>query len=83
MHEQSPYVGAGPALAGVASQPHIQTMPHRNLTEFEADALAKLPARTIDGDHYSLSPRVQALRAILNKLHPEPVREPPPPKVYV
>jgi hypothetical protein len=30
----------------------------------------------IEADHYPLSPRVQTRRAILNKIRPEPPREP-------
>jgi hypothetical protein len=54
-----------------------------DLTEEETDALARLLRRTVDGDRYPLSPRIQTLKAILAKIRPEPVREPlPPPKVY-
>jgi hypothetical protein len=42
----------------------------------EAAALVALLTQTIDGDRYPLSPRVRALKAILAKLRPEPVREP-------
>jgi len=42
-----------------------------------------LLTRTIADDRYPLSQRILALKAILAKLRPEPVREPlPPPKVY-
>jgi hypothetical protein len=54
-----------------------------DLTEEETAALAKLLSRTIDDDRYPLSPRIRTLKAVLNKLRPEPVREPLPPlKVY-
>jgi hypothetical protein len=54
-----------------------------DLTEEETDALARLLRRTIDNDRYPLSPRIQTLKAVLEKIRPEPVREPlPPPKVY-
>ena len=54
-----------------------------DLSDDEAAALAALLTRTIDGDHYPVSPRIETLKAILNKLRPEPPREPlPPPKVY-
>ena len=54
-----------------------------DLTEEETGALAKLLSRTIDDDRYPLSPRIRTLKAVLNKLRPEPVREPLPPlKVY-
>jgi hypothetical protein len=36
----------------------------------------------IEADHYPFSPPIRTLRAILNKLRPEPVRAMPPPKVY-
>ena len=57
-------------------------MTHLDLSDDETDALAKLLSRTIDGDHYPLSPRICPLKAILAKLRPQPIREPPPPKVY-
>jgi hypothetical protein len=58
-------------------------MPYLYLTEDEAAALVALLSRTIDGDRYPLSPRIETLKMILAKLRPEPVREPlPPPKVY-
>jgi hypothetical protein len=54
-----------------------------DLTEEETDALARLLRRTIDDDRYPLSPRIQTLKAVLDKIRPEPVREPlPPPEVY-
>ena len=54
-----------------------------DLSDSEADALAKLLRRTIDDDRYPFSPRIQTLKAILSKIRPEPAREPvPPPKVY-
>lgn len=54
-----------------------------DLTDEAATALATLLTHTIDGEHYPLSPRIQTLRAILNKLRPAPIREPlPPPKHY-
>src|SRR5215472_5666271 len=48
-------------------------------TDEETEALARLLSRTIDDDHYPVSPRIQTLKAILGKIRPEPVREPPPP----
>jgi hypothetical protein len=54
-----------------------------DLTEEETDALARLLRRTIDDDRYLLSPRVQTLKAVLDKIRPERVREPlPSRKVY-
>jgi hypothetical protein len=53
-----------------------------DLTE-ETDALARLPRRTIDDERYPLAARIQTLKAVLDKIRPEPAREPlPPPKVY-
>jgi hypothetical protein len=36
-------------------------------------------ANLIDADRYFLSPRIRTLREILNKIKPEPEREPLPP----
>ena len=58
-------------------------MKNLELSQVEAEALVRELARIVDGDPYALSPRIQALKAILNKLRPEPAREAPPPlKVY-
>lgn len=55
----------------------------RNLTEEETDALGRLLRRTIDDDRYPFSPRIQTLKAVLDKIRLEPAHEPlPPPKVY-
>jgi hypothetical protein len=50
-----------------------------DLSDPEADALARLLRDAIDGDRYFLSYRVQTLKTILAKLRPEPPREPLPP----
>jgi hypothetical protein len=50
-----------------------------DLTDEEADALAELLRDIIQIDHYPLSPRVQRWKGILNKIRPEPPREPLPP----
>jgi len=50
-----------------------------DLTDEEIAAFARLPSKAIDDDRYPLSPRIQALKAILAKIRPEPVREPLPP----
>jgi hypothetical protein len=53
------------------------------LSDDEAAALIQELSGTISYARYPLSPRIRTLRAILQKLRPEPVREPlPPPKVY-
>jgi hypothetical protein len=66
-----------------ASRLHIMAMRHPDLSDEEAEALGKVLTRTIDGDRYPFSPRIQTLRAILGKLRPEPTRDPLPlPKVY-
>lgn len=48
------------------------------LTDEETTALACLLSDTIDGDRFPLSPRIRTLTDILNKLRPEPAREPLP-----
>jgi hypothetical protein len=53
---------------------------HLNLTDEETGALTEELRRIVEGDSYSFSPRIRTLRAILNKLKPEPVREPLPPR---
>ena len=50
-----------------------------DLRDDETAALARLLKSTIDADRYPLSPRIQTLKAILDKIQPEPVREPLPP----
>jgi len=47
-----------------------------DLTDDETAALARLLKSTIDADRYPLSPRIQTLKAILDRQ--EPVREPLP-----
>jgi hypothetical protein len=54
-----------------------------DLSDPEADALARLLRDAIDRDHYPLSPPIRTLRAILAELKPEPPPEPLPPlKTY-
>jgi hypothetical protein len=54
-----------------------------DLTDTEAEGLAQELSGTINDARYPLSPRVQTLRAILQKIRPEPAREPLPlRKVY-
>ena len=54
-----------------------------DLNDEETAALTRLLTNTIDADRYPLSPRIRALKGILDKIEPPPVREPlPPPKVY-
>jgi len=58
-------------------------MQHLDLSDEEAAALIKELADITGNNRYPFSPRIRTPRAILNKLRPEPVREPlPPPKVY-
>jgi len=54
------------------------------LTQDEKVALAALLKRTIDADHYPLSPRIGTLRGILAKLEPPRSTSArlPPLKVY-
>jgi hypothetical protein len=49
------------------------------LTDEQAAALIHELHEIVDNDRYPFSPRIRTLREILNKLHPEPVREPLPP----
>jgi len=50
--------------------------------EPDAAAVADQPKRTIETDHFPLSPRVRTPQAI-DKIEPPRVREPlPPPKTY-
>jgi hypothetical protein len=54
-----------------------------DLTDEEAAAIIRELHDTVESDRYPFSPRIRTLRGILNKLRPEPAREPlPPPKVY-
>jgi hypothetical protein len=50
-----------------------------DLTDEETDALARRLRRAIDADRYPLSPRIQTLKAVLDKIRPEPARQPLPP----
>jgi hypothetical protein len=50
-----------------------------DLTDEEADALARLLTKTIDADRYLRSPRIRILKGILAKIRPKPAREPLPP----
>ena len=54
------------------------------LSDTEAEALARELHGTINYARYPLSPRIQTLRAILGKLRPEPARSAssPEPRVY-
>ena len=54
-----------------------------DLTDEETAALTRELHDIVENDRYPFSPRVQTLRAILDKLKPEPMRKPLPPlKVY-
>ena len=69
-------------LVGFGKRTHLPGM-MLDLTEEETDALTRLLRGTIDRERYPLSPRIQTLKAILDKIRPKPAREPlPPPKVY-
>jgi hypothetical protein len=50
-----------------------------DLSDQDITILTDLLKRTIDDARYPLSPRVTRWREILQKLRPEPVREPLPP----
>jgi len=54
-----------------------------DLDDEETTVLAALLRRAIDDDRYPLSSRVKTWQAILEKIEPQPVREPlPPPRHY-
>jgi hypothetical protein len=57
---------------------------HLDPTDEEAAALANLLKRAIADDHFPLSPRVQTLQSIVDRLEPRPSRPAAssPPKVY-
>jgi hypothetical protein len=58
-------------------------MQHLELSDEEAAALIKELRDIIERDRYPFSERIRTLKAILDKLRPEPVREPSPaPKAY-
>ena len=46
------------------------------LSEDEKLALAALLRRTIEADHYPLSPRIRTLKGILDKIGPAPLSPP-------
>jgi hypothetical protein len=59
------------------------SMKNLELSDAEAEALARELAWVVDGDRYPLSPRIQTLRVVLARLRPEPARTPLPPlKTY-
>ena len=57
-------------------------MPHLELSDEEEAILAVELVQLISRAKYPFSDRVRILGAILNKLRPEPAREPPPLKHY-
>jgi hypothetical protein len=66
-----------------ARHTHIGAM-HLDLSDHETAALTTELKRVIDDDRYPLSRRILTLAGILDKIEPQPIREPlPPPKVYV
>jgi len=70
------------SLRGGQARPHIGPM-NLDLTDEETAALTQELHDIVENDRYPFSPRIRTLRAILNKLRPEPVREPLPPlRVY-
>jgi hypothetical protein len=50
-----------------------------DLTDEETEALLRELDTLIASDRYFLSPRIETLTAIRNKIRSEPAREPPPP----
>jgi hypothetical protein len=57
---------------------HVRVMAP-DLSDEETAALLREFDRIIDGDRYSLSPRIRVLTAIHDKLRPPPMRSPLPP----
>jgi hypothetical protein len=57
----------------------VNNLMHLDLSDEETAALATELKRTIDGDRYLFSARIVTLKAILDKIEPQPVREPCPP----
>jgi len=49
-----------------------------DLTDPETDVIVRLLRQAIDNDRDPLSPRIQEMKAILDKLGPEPERQPLP-----
>jgi hypothetical protein len=53
------------------------------LNDVQTEALIRELSQIIQNDRYPLSPRIVALKEILEQLRPEPERErPPPPQHY-
>jgi hypothetical protein len=50
-----------------------------DLSDEETAALTQELHDIVENDRYPFSPRIRTLRAVRNKLRPEPVREPLPP----
>jgi len=55
---------------------------HLDLSDEETAALTQELHNIVENDRYPFSPRIRTLREILQKLRPEPMREPLPPKHY-
>ena len=56
---------------------------HLDLSDDQTAALKRLLRKTIDEDHFPLSPRIRVLQGILDKIEPPPACEPLPPlKAY-
>jgi hypothetical protein len=53
------------------------------LSDYETELLETELRHLIDDDRYPLSPRILALKGILNKIKPEPIpKSRPPVKIY-
>jgi hypothetical protein len=63
---------AAPEVHRRPSRHHIDGVMNVDLTDEAKLALVDLLRRTIEADHYPLSPRTQTLKAILAKLEPPP-----------
>ena len=60
------------------SPSHMGTM-NLELSNEQTAVLEKELRDIVENDRYPLSPRILTLKEILNKIRPEPVREPLPP----
>jgi hypothetical protein len=82
LDRRNDYRYPGASLRDSQPQPHIGAM-HLDLSDEETAALIQELHDFIESDRYPFSPRIRTLRTIINKLRPEPVREPlPPPKIH-
>jgi hypothetical protein len=79
---RSALIPVSPSLPDAQPRLHIGLM-NLDLTDEETAVLPKELDDIVQNARFFLSPGIQTLKAIREKIRPEPVREPlPPPKVY-